>query len=161
MKNNPKFPRHFSPLELEDRVEKIDKLHFKDPVVNTGFHRPQGIKGTGPDGTEFDSRWEFAFYTYHKTLCGDTCVRNRNDSIKYIDDSGKNCSFYPDFIVNGVYYEVKGRWRPKDLEKQRQCPQVVFVAADEMKKIIKELNLKLPHWQKLYTPRGKSLIYSN
>ena len=119
-------------------------------VVNVAMrpHGPQGKKGFA-DGERFDSRWEFAFYKYQKEH-GAVVTRNHTDNFPYTDENGKLRKFYPDFIVNGMYYEVKGWMRPSDRCKMDQNPNVNFVFGDDIKPMIKWLNKFHPKWKDEY-----------
>lgn len=61
------------------------------------------------------------------------------------------CKFYPDFTVDGSYYEIKGIYRTKDLlKKQATLGRVTFIGPDEIKPIIKEVYAKYPNWKEWY-----------
>lgn len=140
-------------ISVYDENEAVKDLgripKVMDPVANTGIRGPQGKKGFGPDGTKFDSVWEYAYYVYKKELCGEWIERNRTDNLKYWVD-GKERDFYPDFKTLTGYVEIKGIWRPKDQMKRDQHPEVEFIDGSGMKPIIEQLNKKLPHWRKDY-----------
>lgn len=139
--------------DFEDFIATFEcqlKDYSKDPFPNTAIHGPQGKRGINTEGIKFDSIWEFAFYKYHRDICGAVVERNRFDSIPYTNEAGKPCKFYYDFLVNGQKFEVKGIWRPSDLCKRDQCPDVTFVDSNEMKPIIKELYRRYPNWKQEY-----------
>lgn len=137
--------------EMEDYIDNIDHLVNLDCVVNAAMkpHGQQGKKGFA-DGERFDSQWEFAFYTYQKECVGAVVTRNHSDNFPYTDENGKLRKFYPDFIVNGNYYEVKGWLRPSDQCKMDQNPQVTFVFGDDIKPMIQWLNQHHPKWRDEY-----------
>lgn len=136
--------------EMEEYIDSIDRLSDLECVVNAAMrpHGPQGKKGFA-DGERFDSRWEFAFYKYQKEH-GAVVTRNHTDNFPYTDENGKLRKFYPDFIVNGMYYEVKGWMRPSDHCKMDQNPNVNFVFGDDIKPMIKWLNKFHPKWKDEY-----------
>ena len=68
-----------------------------------GSHAPNKVYFY--DNEYFDSSWELAFYIYHK-LNGISIYRNI-DPILYEFDN-KTHRYYPDFLVNGQLYEIKG-----------------------------------------------------
>lgn len=55
----------------------------------------------------FDSNWELLFYIYCKDN-GIYIERNINFYYEYIDESGKNHKYFPDFKVQDGYVEIKG-----------------------------------------------------
>lgn len=136
--------------EMEEYIDKIDHLTDLDVTVNAAMkpHGQQGIKGFA-DGERFDSYAEFAFYLFNKDN-GSVVVRNHTDNFPYTDENGKLRKFYPDFIVNGLYYEIKGFLRPTDQCKMDQNPQVTFVFGDDIKPMIQWLNQHHPRWRDEY-----------
>ena len=54
----------------------------------------------------FDSSWELAFYVWHKDN-GYNILRNTKALI-YSDEQGKQHKYYPDFIIDNQYIEIKG-----------------------------------------------------
>lgn len=136
--------------EMEEYIDKIDHLTDLDVTVNAAMkpHGQQGIKGFA-DGERFDSYAEFAFYLFNKDN-GSVVIRNHTDNFPYTDENGKLRKFYPDFIVNGLYYEIKGFLRPTDQCKMDQNPQVTFVFGDDIKPMIQWLNQHHPRWRDEY-----------
>lgn len=136
--------------EMEEYIDNIDKLINLDVTIGTGKpHSPQGTKGTA-DGEKFDSIWEYVFYLYQKEYNNSIVIRNHTDNFPYTDENGKIRKFYPDFIVNGVYYEVKGWLRPSDQCKMDQNPNVIFVFGDDIKPMKEWLNKHHPKWRQEY-----------
>lgn len=139
--------------EMDRYIEEIgDKIEFNHPIT-TPLGKSLIEKGTY-DSVEFDSKWEAAFYIYFKEIKGCIVERNKEDYIIYLSADCKERKFYYDFKVNGMKYEVKGRYRPDDFEKQRQCPDVTFYCATDMKPIIQEVNKFKPSWKRDYLPRA-------
>lgn len=58
------------------------------------------------DGEKFDSKYELAFWIYEKEL-GNSIKRNYLTFFEYEHD-GHICEYFPDFEIDGKYYEVKG-----------------------------------------------------
>lgn len=137
--------------EISDYIDDIDTIMSLEPKLNAAKRpwKPQGTKGTA-NGMKFDSRWEWAFYKYMTEKEGYVVERNRVEKLHYTDDKGKLRNFYPDFIVGGQFYEVKGIIRPADEAKMSQCPNVVFVFGEEIKPMIKWLNKNCPGWYNEY-----------
>jgi hypothetical protein len=98
------------------------------------------------EGIGFDSSWELIFYLYYK---------NQDDNIKrlemskyfYYEFENKKCKWFPDFMMNGIYYEIKPdsrRWKYKDYEKQciakqKSHPEIIWVGDKEIVKMRKHL----------------------
>ena len=53
-----------------------------------------------------DSSWELAFVLY--CLDHNLDISRNYEHFSYIDDSGKERYFYPDFKINNTFYEIKG-----------------------------------------------------
>ena len=145
-------------LELDDfelEIKDADKLDTSmlDIRYNASAKPigPQGIKGEY-EAIKFDSKWEYYFYRWCKDIKGYNVDRNKKSYIPYTDESSKLRKFYPDFIVNGQFYEVKGIWRPSDIAKRDQCPTVTFLDGSDLKPLIKELKSKFPNVDKDYLP---------
>lgn len=124
---------------------------FDQPLQSAGgTHGPQGHKGVW-DGIKFDSKWEYAFYRYHKEIAGNVIYRNKTEWYPYRDSAGMERRFYYDFTLNGQPYEVKGIFRERDLLKQQATSGLVtFVSGNDIKPLIKELNAKSPNWESDY-----------
>lgn len=107
---------------------------------NAAMHKATAKKGTAL-GVSFDSFAEFTFKTYQEKVKHAIVERNLKAAhLSYVDDTGKVRKWYPDFIVNGVYFEVKGIVRPKDECKRRQHPEVEWVYQPDIKQMAKELD---------------------
>ena len=94
--------------------EKLSKQweSYKD---KTGYahpaHNPEIIhsnKGYTFEGIHFDSSWELAYYIWlidHKK----SFIYHPEYSLEYFDEEdNKNHNYYPDFLVEGVFHEIKG-----------------------------------------------------
>jgi hypothetical protein len=137
--------------EMEEYIDNMDHLTNLDCAINAALrpHGQQGTKGFA-DGERFDSYWEYAFYLYQKECNAAVVIRNHTDNFPYTDENGKLRKFYPDFIVNGNYYEVKGWLRPSDHCKMDQNPNVNFVFGDDIKPMVQWLNQHHPKWRDEY-----------
>jgi hypothetical protein len=130
-------------LDLEKSLNKIPELKVK---TNAAMRKSM-IKRGMAFGIKFDSHWEYIFYKYMHDYKGYVVERNKLESIPYIDTTtGKQRKFFPDFKVNGLFYEIKGRWSQTDLDKMDQCPQVKFYSVEEITMMEKELNKNLVAW---------------
>ena len=134
--------------DMKQQIADVAKPHkVKVPGL---VSNKQGTQGTY-NGIQFDSYWEFAFYLYHSQIRGAYVVRNTTECFTYLDENFKPCKFYPDFNVDGRFYEVKGIFRPKDiLKKQATLGRVIFIGPDEIKPIVKEVYAKIPRWKEMY-----------
>lgn len=83
------------------------------------------------DGIQCDSSWELAFLIYCKDH---NIVVERNIKPLYYIFEGKQCKFYPDFIVNNELVEIKGYFDKRNIEKKKQNPQVRFIDKNGIKK---------------------------
>lgn len=115
--------------------------------VNAALHKSNIKKGISK-GNKFDSFAEFTFCTYMEKVNHFIVERNNKVAfLPYYDETGKVRKYYPDFIVNGTFYEVKGRIRPKDELKMRQHPEVIFVFQDEINEMAKTLDEDYKGWR--------------
>jgi hypothetical protein len=81
-----------------------------------------------------DSSWELAFLMYHIDN-GIEIKRNRKGfSYKFY---GKKHKFYPDFIVDGKYYEIKGRMDRRSKAKIKQFTGALeVIGKDEIQRYL-------------------------
>ncbi len=133
---------------IDEQIEDSCKLKHLEPALTTSgkLYHQQGHKGMA-HGMKFDSYWEFAAYLYWAECEGKVVERNTSESMEYIDETGKLRKFFPDFVVNGEYVEVKGWLRPKDKCKMDQCWQVQFLFGDDIKPMIAWLNQHHKNWR--------------
>ncbi|MBR6610841.1 MAG: hypothetical protein IKK93_01190 [Campylobacter sp.] len=139
------------PFNSVEEFKKYCQDIIKDPIAsikaNTPLHKSKIKKGVSK-GNKFDSFAEFTFCTYMEKIKHYFVERNHKSVfLLYTDEAGKTRKYYPDFIVNGTFYEVKGRLRPKDELKMRQHPEVVFVFQDEINEMAKELDKDYHGWR--------------
>lgn len=82
-------------------------------------------------GIYCDSSWELAFVYYH--------IDNKNNISRckevrlYYDENNKEHKFYPDFIVNGKIYEIKGRQDKFYKYKMQYNSDVTFIFKEDIK----------------------------
>ena len=141
-------------LPVWDMKRKIAEITKLPDLVNIRvpglLNSKQSTQGSY-NGIQFDSYWEFAFYLYHSKIRGAYVTRNTTESFDYVDENHKMCKFYPDFTVDGQYYEIKGIYRTKDLlKKQATLGRVTFIGPEEIKPIIKAVYARIPNWKELY-----------
>lgn len=105
--------------------------------------RPIAKKGTA-SGTQYDSFAEFTFHTYMTKIEHASVERNYKEHfLYYYDEENKQRKYYPDFIVNGTYAEVKGRYSAKDARKKEQHPEVAWYFQEDIDKMAEILDEKL------------------
>ena len=99
-------------------------------------------------GVWCDSSWELAFLIYHLDE-GNSITRVREPRVYTFN--GKQKKYYPDFLVNGVTYEIKG-WRTPQWEaKAQQHPDVVVFDYECIKPILEIVKFKYGNdFTKLY-----------
>lgn len=78
-----------------------------------------------------DSSWELAFLVYH--LDNNIPIKRNRKGFKY-KFYKKIHKFYPDFIVNGKYVEIKGIIKRKSKAKFDQFPEeLIIIGPEEIK----------------------------
>ena len=96
-----------------------------------------------------DSSWELAYVVY----CKDHCINiERNyQGFEYIFNN-QIFKFYPDFIVNSKFIEIKGFYTPKNIAKHEQYPNIEFIDKNIIKPYIKYASDKYGEkfWEILY-----------
>jgi hypothetical protein len=135
--------------EHQDRISSIDEIPDFSIKRNAPLGHAIAKKGT-MDGEKFDSKWEAAFYIYHSKIKCVPCERNHIEYLSYVDDGGKLRKWFPDFKVSGKWFEVKGFFRPSDMHKMEQHPEVEFVDGVAMRLILKEVHKVFPDWESQY-----------
>ena len=81
----------------------IDRYHTTHPA----------IKPIYVDGLQFDSDWEVYVYIYYRDK-GSIIIREPKPPLIYFDSYGGDHKYYPDFMIDGRYVEVKGTQFFKD-----------------------------------------------
>ena len=98
-----------------ERKRKISDSMKKNPLAG-GLRNGSGRGKKGWYKNYFcDSTWELAWVIYN--LENGIIFRRNYESFEYKFD-GKIKKYYPDFIIDDVYYEIKGRRNYKDLDEQ-------------------------------------------
>lgn len=97
----------------EDCLRKLFSFKSKESVIkhngNINPHPNKKCKTGSYKGIHFDSSWELAFIVYH--IDHFIPFKRNTTGFTYI---WKNCQhlYYPDFIINNEYYEIKNFWTP-------------------------------------------------
>lgn len=90
-------------------IEQIGLNHGNKAIYKYGFYQ----------GVECDSGWELAFLLFHLHQ-KHNIVRN-TAYFKYTFEGAEH-RYYPDFIVDNTYYEIKGYKDDRFFEKVKQFP---------------------------------------
>lgn len=105
--------------------QKIKKFYEEHPEKITGGNKPGIRKSRYKYGTYHgfycDSSWELAFVIY--CLDKNLPIERNDNFFIYTDKLGKQQKFYPDFIINNIYYEIKGGYDQNTAEKVRDFPK--------------------------------------
>lgn len=123
-----------------DLVKEMGDSGVQKPAA---MRRPIAKKGMA-FGIKYDSFSEFVFYTYMTRVKHALVERNyKEHCLLYFDSYGKQRKYYPDFVVDGALYEVKGQFREKDKLKKEQHPEVSWLFQDDIDRMAAELDEKL------------------
>ena len=111
--------------KMPDHIRENMKLSGKIGGIRKGAGR--GKKGRYKN-IWCDSSWELAFVIWHL----DNGYSVERNLIFYLYTwEKKEHKYYPDFIINGELFEVKGFYSDKDKEKIKQCPVKIKVLLKE------------------------------
>ena len=94
-----------------------------------------------------DSSWELAFLVYH--LDNKIGIKRNKKGFKYIFYKKKHL-FYPDFIVNNEYFEIKGKVDRKTNAKLKCFPDNITINLIDKTKIAKYTNYAIEKYGKEY-----------
>lgn len=119
---------------IKGRHEKLSKsahLHKLGGLNPNTTHK--NYKRSYYKGIWCDSSWELAYLIY---MFDHGFKVERNYKAKQYIFENKIYNFYPDFIVDGKLYEIKGFYTPKNKAKKEQVKDVIFLDNKDMKPII-------------------------
>lgn len=87
------------------RRTNLTRYGVENPQQNHEIH-VRTMKHYKYDSLNFDSSWELAVYIY----CIDHKIHIEREPLrfKYTNDEGKECYYFPDFIINDIIVEIKG-----------------------------------------------------
>lgn len=116
-------------IGMSNNVSKSNKGHTGGLRTNAYKKYKSGLY----HGIHCDSSWELAFVIY----CEEHNIKIVRNSkpLKYIFEN-KEYKYYPDFIINGQLYEIKGYENNKAIEKHKQHPEVIYLDKIKMKKYL-------------------------
>lgn len=107
--------------ELERRKKISDHAKIKNGGIRHGAGR--GKKGWYK-GIFCDSSWELAFVIYH--MDNNINIQRNTNYRTYIFENA-TLKYYPDFIIDGKLFEIKGYVTAKVIAKHSQHPDVVVI----------------------------------
>lgn len=104
--------------------ESLKEFFKSNPDHNCGGFKPGSVSNYkfGVFNNMYcDSSWELAFLVY----CRDHSIQvmRNQEGFKY-EFEGKSHKYYPDFIIDDTYYEIKSRCRAIDLVKIRELSKI-------------------------------------
>ena len=105
---------------------KSHTKEVKEKLRPNGGPRSSGGRGKQGwyKGIWCDSSWELAYVIY--CLDHDMDITRNKNSFEYKFE-GKTLRYFPDFVVNGHYTEIKGYETPQWLAKKEQFPYTLNV----------------------------------
>lgn len=109
----------------EKELERRRKISEKNKLASGG-HRPRSGRGKKGryEGFWCDSSWELAFVIYNLEH---NIVFARNEKWFPYTYDGVERKFYPDFLIDGAFYEIKGYCDNKTKAKIEQFPHELIV----------------------------------
>lgn len=115
--------------------------HIKKASLGGGLKKGTGKGKKGKyKGFWCDSSWELAYVIYN--LDNNIKIERNSKHFEYIF-KGKKCKYYPDFILEGNYIEIKGYETERDIEKIRQFPlEIKVLYGSDLKDILKYVKSK-------------------
>ena len=124
-----------------DNNKRLNTGGFKEgSVKNYKYGRYKGIY--------CDSSWELAFIIYYSDK---GCKIIRNTSSREYILNGKKRRFYPDFIMDNKFYEIKGIINEESKAKSEYNKDVIFLYKNDMKPILEYVISKYgKNFTKLY-----------
>ena len=137
-------------------LNQLMSINTKKSVENHGGNL--NAKGSGAykrgyyHSIKCDSSWELAFVVYQ--LDHNILVTRNTQAFSYVFENIQH-DYYPDFVVDGTYYEIKGYKRANTQAKIDQFPknlQLVIVDNTTINIYLKycKENYGIKFWEKLY-----------
>ncbi len=136
--------------DIDNFIDSIDSLGNISLSLYPNTVKASSIKKGVYNGEKFDSKWEAIVYIYYKKIQNVPCERNSESFVIYYDRQGKERKFFPDFLINGSYVEVKGRYRELDLLKKEQHPEIMFIDSTSIKPLKEAVDKAFPSWKQDY-----------
>lgn len=108
-------------------------LSLRNKMFTGGFREGsvKNYKSGWYNNIHCDSSWELAFLIYCKEH--NLNVERYKGFRHYIDCNGVQRKFYPDFIVDGVIYEIKGDQDENKIRKKESNKDIIFLYRNDIK----------------------------
>jgi len=121
--------------ETRVKISKTAKSNGKSGGVREGGGR--GKKGRY-SGIYCDSTWELAF-----VICAIADGKNikRVSQPRVYTFEGRERKYFPDFIVDGKVFEIKGWKTPQSIAKEEQNPDIIVVQWNEIKPMMERAKI--------------------
>jgi hypothetical protein len=132
--------------EWEQFEQDCCKLPSLDPFINSPLKKSKVKKGIA-NGEKYDSFAEYTLKTYFTKVKGWVVERNYLLKLPYVDSTGKTRNYIPDFVVNGVFYECKGRFTALDELKKAAHSEVIWIFQEEINRMKAKLDELFPSWK--------------
>lgn len=132
--------------EYRQKISKSNKLNPNAGGLRIGA----GIGKCGwYKGYWCDSTWELAYVIY--CLDHNIKIKRNKKGFEYVWKN-KNRKYYPDFIVEGIFVEIKGYSTPQFEEKKKSFPNnLIVIGKNEIKPYLKYTKEKYGmDFEKLY-----------
>jgi len=133
---------------------KCSKGHLWETTLkhirHSGQRCPKCTSKYNYNGITFDSSWELIFYLYHIKL-GNNPIRiikgDYTHALEYYWEEYEGVYkpgwWFPDFIINNVYYEIKdtdtdnpnGYWNMQCKGKRKYHPEVIWIDNNDISKM--------------------------
>jgi hypothetical protein len=106
-----------------------------------GYRKGSGVGKSGWYKSYWcDSSWELAWVIYN--LENNILFERNKKSFEYVHDN-KILKYFPDFVISGVYYEIKGYVTEKTISKINQFSgELIIIGKKEIKPYIKYVTEK-------------------
>lgn len=94
--------------EIKDKIKNtmIEKYGV-EYFTQTSEYQKKAKKRYTFENESFDSSWELAFFIFHKDK--NINIKRCTTGFPYVDDNGSSHIYYPDFEIDGKFFEIKGR----------------------------------------------------
>lgn len=107
MKNEESKKKGFNTYENKTGYSHPMKNPETLKNIQDKYGKIGSVLGYSYNGLHFDSSWELAFYIW-LTDNNKQFIFHPENYIEYIGDDGLLHNYYPDFLVEGIFYEIKG-----------------------------------------------------
>lgn len=99
-----------NPWKSDEIKEKTKKTMLErygvEYFTQTPEYQKKAKKRYTYENVSFDSSWELAFYIYNKD--NNQNIIRCTKGFPYTGNDGSSHMYYPDFEIDGMYYEIKG-----------------------------------------------------